>query len=431
MALIASLEELSRAIDAKIDRDLDTIAFAYWSAFDIQRARRPADWIMAPVDIIKTALDINLFTEGIGGVRSWIKRAKSTLEFAALTTGFVQANAAVRRLLFGGPDVGDAIDAMIKDASAHSGDALAFQAAIRRSLEGEGALASPIALAPPSGLDATGPVRGVGEVRRALGAELARLASDLTASPPDPAVANEMAGFVRELSQAVKRSAGMRQEVRLPGTASATAPNALGLGAIAQLNSAWTHALGQYDRDMAIEQVVSVVSITSLGVSYLTVRTTASDPTRAGIRFANTVANALDIGSFAFERTFTTSARAQVNTLPHEMVLTLAPELANLWRLVRAVENIPRGQSEAAGSVEPGPEAKAGASAAAGSDQLEITMRDGSVLRGQLDLAKVPFVSGYGTIEVATGRSSASPRAGSRSRTGACSRALSAMVMSP
>ena len=36
-------------------------------------------------------------------------------------------------------------------------------------------------------------------------------------------------------------------------------------------------------------------------------------------------------------------------------------------------------------------------------DQVEITMADGSVLKGQLDAAKVPFVSGYGTIEVETG----------------------------
>jgi hypothetical protein len=403
-ALIASLNKLERAINGKIDRDLDTIAFAYWSAFDIQRARRWADRIVAPVEVIKTALDIHLFTEGLSGIQTRIKRAKSTLELAALTTGFVQANAAVSQLLPGGLEVGDAIDGMVKSALAHPRDAQAFQAVIGRYLEGEGAAASPIVLVAPGASDAPQQFLGVAEVRRGLTAELARLKADLAASPPDPEAAERAARSVRGLTWDIKRSAAARQEVRLPATAGATAPNALSLGAVMALNRAWTDALGNYDHDMKIEQIVSVISLTDLGISYLTINTKPFDATGAAKRFANTVATWLDLGSFAFEYTFTTNARDQVNTLPHEMVLMLAPELANLWRLVRAVESTTR---EAARPAEPpviaaASEVGATAPGIVTGDQVEITMGDGSVLKGQLEAAKVPFVSAYGTIEVET-----------------------------
>ena len=220
-ALIASLEELDGAINTKIERDLDTIAFAYWSAFEIRRARRLADWTMAPVELIKTALDINLFEKGVGGIRSRLENAQSALELAALTTGVIQANEAVGRLWPAGPELGNALDAMITSASAHPKNAQAFQAAIRRHLEGEGTTASSIVLAAPGASAATetqAQIRGVGEVRRALAAELARLKTDLAASPPDPAIAERAARSVRELTQTVRRSAGMRQEVSLPGT---------------------------------------------------------------------------------------------------------------------------------------------------------------------------------------------------------------------
>ena len=150
---------------------------------------------------------------------------------------------------------------------------------------------------------------------------------------------------------------------------------------------------------MAIEQVVSVISITNLGISYLTISANSVGATGAGVSFAKTVATGLDLGSFTFEYAFTTSAREQVNALPHEMVLALTPELDNLWRLVRAVESTARGQPEAA----PAPTTAAvDATDAPSGDQVEITMGDGSVLKGRLAPAKVPFVSGYGTIEVDT-----------------------------
>ena len=99
----------------------------------------------------------------------------------------------------------------------------------------------------------------------------------------------------------------------------------------------------------------------------------------------------------AFERTFPSNVREQLADVPQQMILALGPELANAWLVAEEAIASVRAEVEAAAVAAPSQ-----AAAPAPDDQLEITMRDGSVLRGTLDAAKLPFVSGYGTIEVAT-----------------------------
>ena len=83
-------QQLDWAITDKINHDVQTIAQAFSDAYDIERSRRLADFVNAPLTVIEQAIGVRAFFKNFAEIISNIGRAESVLEVASLLMGIAQ-----------------------------------------------------------------------------------------------------------------------------------------------------------------------------------------------------------------------------------------------------------------------------------------------------------------------------------------------------
>ena len=397
--LIASFEELKKAVHEKIDSDIEDVAWALWSVHEIEEARRWADFFLAPLAVVQQTIATVAALKNIRDVEVGLGNASTPLGLMAYLVGVGQLEEVGTnlQLAWDGPAYSSEVRAFYDDV----GKARSLQDAVRTLhllLDPQQGPGGSISIRAPEQARARGTpgfVHRPGDVRRFVAEALNQLTRDLAAGTlePTPPLADALRARVEQATAAIKRSKSAPLDVSpLPGLARS---EEIRLGAIAGFRAAQADLLAAYDRKMAGEAVsVRVKAMKAAGSAIFLHQTL-----QLGDRLTTLQSSIVSLDSLAWstvERTFPSSVRELLAEVPQEMLLALGPELTNTWLVAE----------EAAASIR----AELGATTAAAQisdavpgEQVEITMGDGSVLKGHVDPAKIPFVSGYGTIEVETG----------------------------
>ena len=397
-ALIASFEELKKAVHEKIDSDIEDVAWALWSVHEIEEARRWADFFLAPLAVVQQTIATVAALRNIQDVEAGLANASTPLGLMAYLAGVGQLEEVGTNLqmAWDGPAYSSAMRAFYDDV----GKARSLQEAVRNlhllldPLKGPG---KSISIRAPEQARARGIpsfVHRPGDVRRFVAEALNQLARDLATGTLElrPPLGDAPRGRVEQATAAIKRSKSGPLDV--PPPQGSDRSQDISLGAIAGFRAAEADLMAANARHLTAEAVsVKVKAVKAVGSAILLHQTL-----ELGGRLTTLQSTIVSVDSLAWapvERSFSSNVREQLAAVPQQMVLALGPELTNTWLVVEELVASIRAELEPA-------TATAEISETAPGDQVEITMGDGSVLKGQLDPAKIRFVSGYGTIEVDT-----------------------------
>lgn len=339
--LIDALNDLKAALLAKVDSDVETTARAFWDAYDIQRSRRVADFVLAPLTVIEQAIGIVAAAKNAPEIIAGISRAENILQIVSVLMGLSQLGEVGENLqaALDGPTYSSLVQTMLREASTSSvpGD---YAATVKLYLYGIGGRTSPVGV--PHRL--SGPAQPTSEmvwgaeaVKRRISDDIAKLIKEAATKAMGPDVQVEafraqLAALTNALKQSKMGNVTISSSVADPAEGS---PTSLSLGSIGALEQVRQQALTNYENDLRLEQISVLTSavkagtqVISLKVGYKTpggklLKEVQRDVITPGAVLVNTLA-----------KTYTTNARSQVNGLPHEMVLSLPGELANTWTLI-------------------------------------------------------------------------------------------------
>lgn len=342
--LVKALEDFRAAVLAKIDSDVETTARAFWDAYDIQRSRRVADFVLAPLTVVEQAIGVMAFGKSAPDVLSGMERAENLIQVVSLLMGLSQLRQVGERLqtALDGPTYSSVVKETLKEAGASSqlGE---YATTVKLYLYGIGGRRSPIGVSLQIG-SADGASRevvwGAEAVKRRVSDRIKTLIQELAESPVAMGVqADTMRMHVATLTEALKRSRAENVTVA-PALVSTTsgAPPDLVLGSIGALEQVRREVLAQYDDDLRLEQISVLTSAVKAGTQVISLKVGYKTP--GGNLLKEVQRDVITPGALlvnTLHRTYATGARYQVAALPHEMVLSLPGELATSWKLVDEV----------------------------------------------------------------------------------------------
>ena len=213
-ALIASLGQLKQAVDAKIDSDIEDVAWAFWSVHEIEKARFCADFFLVPLTAVEQGIATLSAAKHLDDLVRGITRASTPLGLAAYVTGTSQIHQAVAgwRMAWNGPAYSTAMRTLYDQVGAARSlqDAVRIVNALLNAAEGPRALLPARA---PEQAHASGAPEFVdrpSEVARLVGSDLDELARELAAAAVElkPAVLAELRARVEQATATIKRSKG-------------------------------------------------------------------------------------------------------------------------------------------------------------------------------------------------------------------------------
>ena len=327
-ALIASLEGLKKAVNDKIDSDIDDVAWALWSVHQIEDARFLADLLGAPLAVVEQAISTVAAAKNLQDVIRGLGNASSPLGFVAYAMGLSQLNEAGTNLqmAWDGPAYSSAVRALYDEV----GKAQSLQGAaytirmLLNPLKGSGGSLS--IRAPDQAR-----VRGIsdfvhrpGDMRRFVAEALNQLARELATGTFElgPPLVNALRGRVEQATAAIKRSKSAPLDVS-PAPGSDRLQD-ISLGAIAGFRTTEVDLLAAYDRKMYRESVSVKVKAVKAAGRALILHQTFELGGRWGI----------------VERSFSSNVREQLAAVPQQMVLALGPELTNAWLVVEELRRV-------------------------------------------------------------------------------------------
>lgn len=333
--LIDALEELEWVTFDKIDHDVETIAQAFYHAYEIEKSRKLADFVMLPVVFVKEAFSLYSAATTWRDILASIDKADTVLELSSLVMGLAHLKEAAEnfQLAWDGPAYGSLVETMLKEA-ATAGVAGEYPTIIKLHLAGIGDQSSPI-FAQHQEAGTYEVVRGTREIKRKIGAQISILREELSKSQGlSIASIDTIVAKLGEVAAIIKGSKQGNVAAALSTSAPGSASN-LHLGSVGALEHVRIQALDQYDRDVRYEQVVAITNIAELGLHYTQLRVGYRSATGELIgEVQREVMTPASMATSAIMKNFETHAREQINGLPYEMVLALSPELTNVWAVL-------------------------------------------------------------------------------------------------
>ena len=413
--LDAALGRLAEVIRWKIDRDLDTIGYAFWAVHDIDRARRPADIAGAPLAAAQTflawmrtvtgledaylaggweAIASSVAREATSG-ESWLKGAVNFMHLRSL----IKAGETMARGLYG-PSYSDSIRTMY-DESGRQRTEEAFAAVVRGYLQGARGT-DLLAIVPPSAArerGATGLATGSNVVVAAIEESVNRRRGRLVDVSPGEQ-AEELGAIVAQvddLTRTIRRS--ISQNIRLETAGGRVGP---WLGSVQGLQRLHAELLGRYAsslRRQQIEVLFSAASSIGGGLIDLHIELGGAAP-----HADMTVLDLTELGAGAIDLASTVDVRDLLSEVPQIMVWSLAAELELLWHTAEsALADVDAGLATAVAAEAPQdhPPVATAADAAAATSRIELD--DGTVIVGVIEDVSLPFDSAFGALEIAMG----------------------------
>ena len=341
-ALINALEELEWAITAKINYDVETVARAFSDAYDIERSRRIADFVIAPLAVIRQAIGLVSFGTNAKEIFANIGRAENVLQIASTLMGVAQLLKVGEnlQLALDGPTYSLLTESMLKEA-ASAIDPSDYANVVKLHLYGVGSRRSPVVVRHQlagTSQPSTEIVTGVRAVKRGITADVARLVKELSDKElPAEAPANEVLARLAEVTTAIKRSKQRNVAVSASseGISGASPAIRIRLGSVGAREEIRRQALGDYDNEQAYQQSVEITSSIRAGTQVFGLFIGYKTPTGKLIAQADSEVFApISVYQATMKKVYWTDARQQVNGLPHEMLLALPAELSNMWTLV-------------------------------------------------------------------------------------------------
>lgn len=347
--LVKALEDFRTAVLAKIDSDVETTARAFWDAYDIQRSRRVADFVLAPLTVIEQAIGTVSFAKNIPEIFTDIERAENILQVVSLFMGLSQLTHVGQNLqvAIDGPAYSSLLKAMLTEAAASTQPG-EYATTVKLYLYGIGGERSPVGVShrPVDGGEPKAEVLwGAEAVKRRISEDISRLVRELETKPVGSGIQVEaIRTHLSTLTQALKRSRAdnvtVTSGVVLPASG---APPDLTLGGIGALEQIRREALAQYDNDLRLEQISVLTSAVKAGTQVISLKVGYKTP--GGKLLKEVQRDVITPGALlvnTLTKTYATGARYQVAALPHEMVLSLPGELANTWKLLDSIVAIVR-----------------------------------------------------------------------------------------
>ena len=249
--LINALEELDWAITDKINHDVQTIAQAFSDAYDIERSRRLADFVNAPLTVIEQAIGVRAFFKNFAEIISNIGRAESVLEVASLLMGIAQLQEVGEnfQLALDGPAYSSLVDAMLEEAATSSvpGE---YATTVKLHIGGIGGKKSPVGVRAPLSQRSSGLVWGTRTVKRLIKKQIAQFVEQL--SGEELAASDVIAPILVHLTdviRAIKKSRIANVAV-LAGGPNTPSFDSIRLGSVGALEHVRSVALDAYDKNM-------------------------------------------------------------------------------------------------------------------------------------------------------------------------------------
>jgi len=341
-SLITSLSEFKEAVLDKIDSDIETTSRSFWDAYNIEKSRRIADYVLAPLTIIEETLGVLSAWTSISEIKSRLDQAGSVLEIMSIFMGVSQLQEAGQKLQLAidGPTYSSLVQTMLDDA-ARSSVPGEYATTIKHYLYGISGRKSPVGV--PHWLVATAQPKaeimwGAREVKREISDEIAKLINELKSAELGPTVpVNTIQKRLNVITTGIKKSKADNVTISysIAKPPRELEPTSIDLGTIGALEQVRVFALTNYDKDMKLEQISVVSSAVKAGSNALSLSVGYKTPEGKMIKKVNQfVVTPITTLTSYLSRTYSTNARQQVNGIPQEMVLTLPSELSNTLRLV-------------------------------------------------------------------------------------------------
>jgi hypothetical protein len=357
--LLIELSGLRQTILDKIDGDVESIASGFSNSESILRSLRVAytfktvlDTLTGTLTIISEATSTRRLKTSVMGVASPVEYSGSMM---ALHGAYM--NGQTLAFVFDNDRYSSAVSQMLK--TAHSSeplvgfDPLRYSNSIKQSLYGP-AGASIIA-APhrtpelcqtvqprgPQPSKTTTAMRGLTDLRQYVTAEFQQLESLAAGRSYSRQQANELRQFLRDVRRGVIESKSRLTTFKLqptPGLVSSgcnTAPTEVSLGRVAANHTVLVAAYDALNKNLQIEQVMTVKTVADGIVSGLQVYTKGK-----GGRTLQTILDvssktslAVDVGNLAVSKVFTSKPEEIIVEKPQEMLLAMPAEGTSLLLL--------------------------------------------------------------------------------------------------
>jgi len=347
-ALVDSLEELKRAMLAKIDADVGNTAQAFTDVKAYWREKRWADILRAPLraledalELVARAVDWRSLSEGVDGALDGSKTFSEVLGIVMMVQDVREVGG---KLDYGlhGPSYISAIEDMLEAADATTVPPSGFSEEHYKSvIENHlyGTQGEPVVVVPRRAAtikrEATDFAHGALQVRSSIAHEFNGLIAELKEGelpegfPTDEVIA-QMEGLRRQVVQSMSYGTDVEYTTYLQGQETKAEARQ---GAVGDLYRAFGEIAGRVDQKLSVEEVVEVFKAAGAAGSAAGLCNEINMPWGEKIKVVQQVFTLGEVMAAPYAHTFHSDPEEMFYMVPQETLLSLPTELSNLWMI--------------------------------------------------------------------------------------------------
>lgn len=357
--LLTELSGLRQSILDKIDSDVESIAYGFSNSESILRSLRVAYTFKTVLDTLTGTLTIISDATTARKLKTTVMGVANPVDYSASMMALHSAymNGQTLAFVFDNDRYSSGVSQMLKTAESSQSfigfDSLRYSNSIKLSLYGP--VGANIITAPhrtlpelcqtaqPRGPQSskTTAVRGLTDLRQYVTAQFQQLESLVTGRSYSHQQANELRQLLRDARRGVIESKSRLTTFKLQPTPSLlssgcnTAPTEVSLGRVAANRSVLTAAYDSLNKNLLVEQVMTVKSVGDGIVSGVQVYTKGEggNTLQTILNVSSKASLGVDVGNLAVSKIFTSKPEEIIVEKPQEMLLAMPAEGTSLLLL--------------------------------------------------------------------------------------------------
>lgn len=363
--LISALSELREKIWFKVDSDIDITARSFADAKEIQKDLWWSDIFGTALNIVTGTINsisslLSVKKDLSQGLSEEFLKLKLPLEiFSGLLTveSMVQSGKNLQ-LAIDGPAYSSNVEKMLDEAYKKSSTRLffnkeAFKLTVKGYLKGSFSY-TPIIVARKSddlNRRTIEVIQGADQVKFAILHRFSNLIKKLSDNPISPSLEKEIIIRIEKFKNSILQSTLHNEEIKYEtylrdGTNYNLVEQKLSLGSIGELEKIRINALGDFNKQLEREEVITLSSAVGASLNVIVIYVTLKAPSsEAGgtlreVSKTFILPKGINLSQKVMHTSvYKTNPREQVNMIPQEMLLSLSKELCDLWMLADDIAN--------------------------------------------------------------------------------------------